>query len=434
MSMTRRSFLAAAGLAAAPMIIPRSAFGANERIQVGFIGVGRRAQDLVREVGKLADMEGVAAADLNPARLAKFKDKGWKVYAEYRELLADPSIDAVVVATPDHWHALPSIDACNAGKDVYVEKPMTLTIREGRLMVEAARKNKRIVQVGSQQRSTMPNILSCKFIREGKLGAIKEVHSSNYPSPWECDLPEEPVPDGLNWDAWCGQTTPRPYHKDLYLPRAEGRLDAKGRPLGWISYRPYSGGEMTGWGAHGLDQIQWALGMDNSGPVEVWADMDAPESERFGFSIAKEGAWANAGAITAPVHMRYANGVMLHIDGRGNAGGGRFVGERGEISTARGEFKTNPPELALEITGGRENKPDSSENHMANWRDCIRSRELSAADVEIGHRSCTVCHLGNIARWIGKPLKWDPVAEKFDSEEANALVSREGRKPYQFPA
>ncbi len=405
--MGRRAFLRGALAASVfPLILPRRVFGANDRVQVGFIGVGRRCQDLL----KLSKgMEGVAAADVYQPRLKKFSDKGWKVFTDYRELLADPGIDAVVVATPDHWHAQPSIDACRAGKDVYVEKPMTLTIREGRLMSDAAREHRRIVMTGSQQRSMEPNRVACALIREGKLGAVREVHAANYPSPWDCDLPEQPLPGGLDWDRWSGQAPVLPYHEDLFLPRADGRKDAQGRPLGWISFQPFSGGEMTGWGAHGLDQIQWALGMDASGPVEVWAD---------------------GKGLTDPVHMRYANGVVVHLDGKGREGGGKFICEGGTLELDRGIFRTDPPELGKQLAGDVAGKANGREDHLGHWEACIRSRELPVTDVETGHRSTTVCHLGNIARWVGRPLKWDPVAERFDDEEANKHVDRPQRAPY----
>ncbi len=410
-TLNRRAFLRGMGaLALAPVIVPSSAFGANDRIAVGYIGVGRRAQDLLRLP---KDMAGVAAADIYAKRLEKFKAQGWKVFADYRELLADPSIDAVVVATPDHWHILPSIHACGAGKDVYVEKPLSLTVREGRLLSDAARKNNRIVQVGSQQRSIPVNRAACALVRDGALGALKEVHAANYPSPWDCDLPEQPVPEGLNWDVWFGQTQPRPYHEDLFLPRANGRKDAQGRPLGWISFKPWSGGEMTGWGAHGLDQIQWALGMDASGPVEVWAD---------------------GTELTSPVHMRYASGLVVHLDGKGDPGGAKFVGEKGSLDVMRANFATDNPEVEKALKAEMRPKFNDTLAHIENWRDCIRSRQLPAADIEIGHRSCTVCHLGNIARWTGRPLKWDPAAERFvDDAEADRLLRRDQRAPWGIP-
>ena len=263
---SRRSFLGKtiATAVVVPYMIPSGILaaegrpGPNDRIGVGYIGAGRRSGQL-RDIS--ADAQIVAMADVNMRRArgnaAKYNATA---YQDYRRMLQSKDVDAVVVASPDHWHALHSIHAMQAGKDVYVEKPMTLTIREGRLMVRAARKYKRIVQCGSQQRSMAENHFACEFVRNGGLGKINKVIGHNYPSPWECDLPGEPVPKDLDWNQWCGPTEPVPYSIDLYSPR---------RNPGWISFRPYSGGEMTGWGAHGLDQLQWALGMDESGPVEL---------------------------------------------------------------------------------------------------------------------------------------------------------------------
>lgn len=279
-------------------------------------------------------------------------------------------------------------------------------------MVAAARKHERIVQVGSQQRSMGACRFGCELVRNGRLGEITVVHAANYPSPWECELPAQPVPEGLDWDVWCGPTEPRPYHIDLYLPRAQGRADAQGRRLGWISFRPYSGGEMTGWGAHGLDIIQWALGAEDSGPVEVW-----PEGE----------------GLTCPVTMRYASGVLLKLDGKGPEGGGLFEGTEGTLLIDRGKYEATPPVLAEELPASAI-RLYKSEDHLKNWIDCIRSRELPVADVAIGHRSTNVCHLGNIARWIGRGLRWDPAKEQFiGDDEANALLERSMRASFALP-
>ncbi|MCC6142561.1 MAG: Gfo/Idh/MocA family oxidoreductase, partial [Candidatus Hydrogenedentes bacterium] len=416
--LTRRSFLkhavAAGAAAGAPMILRPGVLaaaetpGANDRINIAYIGTGRRMRQLMN-IPKEGEI--VAFADVNKNRLSDMQRirKAAKVYQDYREMLQDPAIDAVIIATPDHWHALNAIHAMEAGKDVYVEKPMTLTIREGRAMVDAARKHGRICQVGSQQRSMKECRFGCELVRNGRAGAIKRVHGANYPSPWECDLPAQETPEGLDWDMWFGQTEPRAYHEDLYLPRANGKKDAQGRPLGWISFRPWSGGEMTGWGAHGLDIIQWGLGTDLSGPSEVW-----PEEP----------------GLTGQVRFRYADGVEVWLDGNGPEGGGRFVGADGEILVDRAKFVVSDGISKEEIPAAGTHLP-VSDDHMGNWFQCIRSRELPIADVEIGHRSTTMCHLGNIARWAGRPLRWDPQAEQFvDDAEANQYLARSMRAPY----
>lgn len=428
-SSTRRAFLqhsavAATGAVVAPYFVPASALaapgrpGANDRINVGYIGAGRRA---LQVMDLPPEARIVAAADVQLSRAEAVAQRyGGVAYQDYRDLLDNKDVDAVVVATPDHWHALPSIHACQAGKDVYCEKPLTLTIREGRQMVDAARKNNRVLQTGSQQRSMVANRVACQWVREGQLGKVIEVIGSNYPSPWHCDFPAQDVPNGLDWDTWCGQTTARPFHNDIFISRSNP---------GWISFRDYSGGEMTGWGAHGLDQVQWALGMDESGPVEIWTEgvefnpptYTKPESRARG---EKPGTYPQ-------VVFRYANGVTLRL-ADGPPGGAKFVCERATITIDRGNFKLDSPELERELRKAADLTPEPANEHLQNWVACIKSRETPVADVEIGHRSATVCHLGNIARETGRKLHWDPQAERFSNDDlANKLVSREQRAPYQ---
>jgi predicted dehydrogenase len=453
--ISRREFLSTtarigAGAVTAPLILSGYASGApgpNDRINVAYIGVGRRGNQLM---GLPKDGQIVAYADVNVSRLQEMleKNEDARIFQDYREMLQEPDIDAVVIATPDHWHALHSIHACEAAKDVYVEKPMTLTIREGRAMVDAARKHGRIVQCGSQQRSMEKCRFGCELIRNGRIGTVHTIHGANYPSPWACDLPEEDPPAHIDWDMWCGQTEPRGYHPDLYFPRGDGRKYPDGRPYGWISYTPYSGGEMTGWGAHGLDIIQWAMGTDSTGPVEIWADLDGDSGpvSVFGKQIDNFGDWPEAKMLTSPVSMRYADGALLHLDGGGPDGGAIFEGDSGKILVDRDKYdaKPNIDEVKLkesvigELPGEFSDSGGyvhlyRSEDHLQNWFDCIRSRNLPIADVEIGHRSATMCHLGNIARWTGRKLRWDPENERFvDDDSANGYLERPMRAPWQI--
>lgn len=436
-SFNRRALLkgAATSVAAAlagPLVVPSSVLGAegrtapNDLVRVGYIGVGRRSRQLM---GLPEDAEITAYADVNRSRLEemKAKDPSASTYLDYREMLASDKVDAVVIATPDHWHTLPAVDACNAGKDVYIEKPLTLTVREGRAIVDAVKKNNRVLQAGSQQRSGPACQRGCRELMEGCIGKIHTVHGANYPSPWECDLGEEPIPDGLNWDVWCGQTEPRPYHRDLYLPRAEGRTYPDGRPLGWISYRPYSGGEMTGWGAHGLDIVQWALGTSETGPVEVWPEDVSAESVIYFGKTSKPTPGMEP--LIRPVTMRYASGAVLKLDGKGPGGGAVFEGADGSAMVDRGKYELKRGDKRDTIS----DPPGESDTktHLKNWIDCIRSREQPVAHAEIAHRSATVCHLGNIARWTGRKLTWDPAKEEFVNDaEANALLGRPMRAPW----
>ncbi|NUQ65364.1 MAG: Gfo/Idh/MocA family oxidoreductase, partial [Pirellulales bacterium] len=393
--VTRRQFLrrtTTAGAAVAlPYFVPSGVLaaegkpGANDKIGIAGIGIGRQGTGVLQNAISFPECRFIGIADVHLPRAVQMCQKlAGQPYQDYRKLLERKDVDAIVTATPDHWRALVCIHACQAGKDIYAEKALSLTIREGRLMVEAARKYGRVFQVGSQQRSQAVNRLSCEYLRAGKLGRIHEVVGCNYPSPWECALPEQPVPEGLDWDMWCGPAPLVPFHQDLYAPRANP---------GWLSFRPYSGGEMTGWGAHGLDQIQWALGMDDSGPVEVWTE--GPKFNPPTYTQPESRARGDTACKAPMIFYRYANGVVVKLD-NGSGGGGIFYGEKGKMDLSRGKVNTNPPEIAAEIN---EQAKGGDRNHVRNWIDCIKTREKPIADVEIGHRSTTVCHLGNIARW-----------------------------------
>jgi len=432
-SILRRQFLregtlAAAGAVALPYLIPSGVLarddqpGANDRIGVAGIGVGRQGTTNL-EIFRRRGGRIVAVADASIQRAQEVGALfGAAATQDYRRVLERNDVEAVITATPDHWRSLVSIHACQAGKDVYAEKPMTLTIAEGRKMVDAARRYNCVFQVGSQQRSMAANRHGCELVRNGKLGKIKNVLAHNYPSPWNGALPAQPVPDGLDWNLWCGPTEPMPFHMDLFTPRANP---------GWISFRPYSGGEMTGWGSHGLDQIQWALDMDETGPVEIWTDgaeFDPP-------TYHEPGPCARGDKVCSvpQVSFRYANGIVVEL-GRGNQGGGIFVGTDAKIEIFRGRVTSNPPELARESLEGAPIRLYKSNHHMQNWLDCIKTRQKPVADVETGHRSATVCHLCNIARWLNRRLRWDPDNERFpDDPEANTYLDRPRRKGYELP-
>jgi predicted dehydrogenase len=430
-SPNRRDFLrtgvAVAGACfALPTWIPRTALaaagqpGANDRIGIGCIGVGRRSQQLMPKVPQAGRF--VAVADIWLTQAQKIAAKyDCLALQDYRRLLERKDVDAVMIATPDHWHALCAIHACQAMKDAYVEKPLALTIIEGRKIVEAARKYKRIVQCGSQQRTMGPNIHGCAMIREGVIGKVHTVVAFNYPSPWEVRFPAQTIPEGLDWDVWCGQAEVLPFNNDIYPCRANP---------GWASLRPFAGGEMCGWGAHGLDQVQWALGMDSSGPVEVWTEGEkfAPPTFTEPHAV-KEG---DAKTSRPKVLFRYANGTVVKLDD-GPRGGAIFIGEKGKITIDRNSCKVSPAELDTAPKRSKTKTPDT-ETQIQNWFDCMISRDLPSADVEIGHRTATVCHLGNIARWANRKLTWDPAHETFPGdEEVRQYLGRPQRKPYQMP-
>ncbi len=422
----RRTAALVAGAAAVPntlrsgVLAASHAPAANDRVGIGYIGVGRRAQQLM-DLPQEARI--VAVADVHRDRADRVAAaKGCRAYYDYRALLDSNDVDAVVIATPDHWHALPSVHACQARKDVYCEKPLSLTVREGRVMVDAARKYGCVVQTGSQQRSMPANDVACRMVRQGHLGRVHTIIGHNYPSPWECGLPAEAVPRAMDWDTWCGPTPLRPFHHDIYTPRANP---------GWISFRPYSGGEMTGWGSHGLDQVQCAMDTDASGPVEVWTAGDAFEPPVYEKPESRARGDVRCGRPS--VSFRYGSGAVLHL-ADGPAGGAIFIGENGKITVDRGRFAADPPELADTLHQQDRGDADPTRTHLQNWIDCIKTRQRPVADIEIGHRSATLCHLGNIARWVGRPLRWNPSHEAFaEDAQANALLERAHREPYGLP-
>ena len=441
-TISRRRFLSRTSTAAlagavVPTILPSGILGApgqpgaNDRIAIGFIGIGRQASSLLGSAVRLkvAQIAGFADVNLPRAQQNAAKHNAFACQ-DYRKLLERKDIDAIVTATPEHWRIMIVLHALQAGKDMYVEKPMTLTIREGRLMVQAARKYKRILQVGSQQRSEPIDIAACEFVRSGGLGKLSKVECANYPSPWEYKLPEEPTPEGLDWNMWCGPAPLVPFTRSLYVPREVGR---PGTPQfaapGWLSFRAHSGGEVTGWGAHGFDMIQYALGMDESGPVEIW-----PEGGKFAPPLYEkpEGKKRGDGIASEPrVFFKYANGLVVEPTQK-DFSGGTFHGEKGWLKIMRGRVESEPEDIAEKLMRER---PKVDGDHIAHWLRCIKSRQKPNSDVEIGHRSATVCHLVNITRWTSRKLKWDPVQEQFIGDTAaNQYLDRERRKGFEVPA
>lgn len=422
---TRRQFLKSSAVAAvaAPTILPSSVWAAetkpNERITLGFIGMGTQNRGLLGGFLGSKETQVVAVCDVDTTRREHAKKtveeryakqaasgsfKGCDAYRDFRELVARKDLDGVVIATPDHWHAIQVIAAADAGKDIYCEKPLSLTIREAREMVKAVRRNQRILQTGSMQRSSQEFRKACELVRNGRIGKVKTVIVGvGAPSKW-CDLPEESMEPGLDWDAWLGPAPLRPYNSVL-SPRGVHTHFPN-----WRNYREYSGGMMTDWGAHHFDIAQWGLGMDDSGPVEI---------------IPPENPNAKTG-----VRFLYANGVeMIHDSSRGGA---TFIGTDGKIFVDRGKFQAEPESIGQEPLGEVAIRLYASNNHLQDWLNCVRSRKLPICDVEIGCRSVTVCHLGNLAYWNHRRLKWDPMQERFiGDEEANSWLDRERRKPWK---
>lgn len=395
---------------AAPYVVRREALGANDRIRVGVIGTGNRTGLLIDQLPPEADLVAVADCFRPRAEEAAAKRKAkWRIYGSHYELLEQKDIDGVIIGTKEFQRVSLIIDACKAGKDVYAEKPLTLYISEGRALVRAVEKYKRVLQVGSQQRSMAMNQVACEFVRKGGLGDLLFVQGVNYTSP-RLVVPkysEDPVPAGLNWSLWLNQLAMRPYSAALHKS-----------PIG----REFVGGEMTNWGAHGLDQIQCALGMDETGPVELWPQPEGPKDS---------------------VAFRYANGVTVRLEmppGNDLVGGAIFVGSKGVLRLVRNGFRTDPPDLIKNLPPTEEvekwNRAQwQAQYHMQEWLDCMRTRKKPSANVEVGHRSTTVCHLANLTRQLGRKLEWDPKAERFKNDaEANTYLTRVRRKEFELPS
>ncbi|HWE38716.1 MAG TPA: Gfo/Idh/MocA family oxidoreductase [Isosphaeraceae bacterium] len=428
--LTRRGFLGRSAAAlAVPTIVPASALGRagrlapSERISLGFIGVGKMNGGHLRHFLGRDEVQVVAVCDVDTKRrehakglveekYGKAKDKGGDFKGcgasnDFRELLARKDIDAVVIATPDHWHAIPVIEACKAKKDIYCEKPLSLTIREAKAMIDAVRKHDVVFQTGSQQRSEFDGKFrkACEYVRSGRIGKVQVVHVGVGGPSHPCDLPGEPLEPGLDWDRWLGPAPDRPYNSVLSPRGVHNHFP------NWRSYREYSGGGMTDFGAHHFDIAQWGLDMDKSGPVEVIP----PDDER-----------AEIG-----VKYRYANGVeMIH----GGPSGITFVGTHGLIAVDRDRLESVPASILKEPLHDGDVHLFQSPGHHQNWVDCIRSRKLPICDVEIGARSVTVCHLGNLVYWHRRRLRWDPQAWQFVGDsEANTWLDRDRRDPWQLP-
>jgi predicted dehydrogenase len=416
--ITRRELLRRTGRGAAlgalglPLLRGSArAVAPSETIGLGIVGTGDlgRNHHLRIALGR-PELRVVALCDVDRGHLEAARElEGGKaaVYTDFRDLLDNRDVDAVLVATPDHWHALVTIAACQAGKDVYCEKPLSLTVAEGRAMVAAARRYGRIVQTGSQQRSDERFRWACELVRNGRIGELRHVVTVLGDGPvvdWE--EPRDPPAD-LDWDLWLG-----PAPRERYSP---GRCHYTFR---W--FYDYSGGKPTDWGAHHNDIAQWAIGSELSGPVEVEGRAVFPA----------------AGISDTPVRFdarfRYASGVTLECTSDGE-NGVTFQGSEGRIFVSRSTIEADPPEVLDTPPGAGPLRLRESRDHHQDWIDCIKSRELPICDVAIGHRSATVCHLANLAFRLGRKLRWDPENERFvGDEEANRLLSRPMRPPWSL--
>lgn len=439
---TRRSFLQAAGTSAlcmgvgsvAPVLIPQSVIGKNppsDKVVIGHIGLGWRGNELMRANIRNPNIQIAALCDLDFNFLykrLKFLDdlagadrqyilaEGWDTlpapspagcadpYTDYRYVLERKDIDAVVIAVPDHWHAKAFIDALDAGKDVYGEKPLTLTINQGRKVVRKVKETGRVFQTGMQQRCDPLFRTASEYAMNGRLGTLKRIRILIRGTEVVEPLPDAPVSPGLDWDRWLGPAPCVPYN-----PRR-----------GHVTFRwfwDYSGGQITDLGTHHADIAQMALGMNYSGPRHI-----------EGFAQTKPGAYE---AYTDyDIRLTYDNGVVLSFESKPDFDM-IFEGDKGEIFVNRGVIRSTPESILKEPLTSSDKRLPVKEDHAQNWIDCIKTRENPIADVEIGHRSATVCHLANIFGFIQRKLEWDPERELFVNDaEANQYLERPEREPY----
>jgi len=427
MSENRRSFVKKMAMLSGVAIVPRFVIGGrgyvapSDLISFGFIGNGRQANGLRNSFLKTGLVQITAASEVYPDKSRFWLDgvnkfyaekseqqtyNGVKTYGDFRELLAQKDVDAVVIATPDHWHGVHAVKAAESGKDIYCEKPLSLTIREGRAMVEATRKNKRVFQTGSMQRSWPEFRQTAELVRNGYIGDITAVKVSVGGPPVPYDLPAQPMPEGLNWDMWLGPNAFANFNSDIAPP-----LTAEFWPK-WRNYREFGGGGMTDWGAHMFDIVQWALDKDDSGPVEI----TPPNGNDVKF-----------------LTYRYDNGITMTHEDFGVTNAIRFIGTKGQIDVQRRKLETSDPLLKDKVIGDHEKKVYFSDNHYMDFLNAIKTRKNPICDVEIGHRTATVCTLGNIAYELKRPLRWDPRKEKFRKDpEATAKLSRVLKKEWEI--
>ncbi|MFV0605548.1 MAG: Gfo/Idh/MocA family protein [Niabella sp.] len=436
-----------------PTIVPSSVFGKNapsNKINIAQIGCGRiaRTHDLP-EIFKYDAARVIAACDVDTYRLQQgklFIENNYnkktgslnyidvKMYGDYRELLHNKDIDAVIISTPDHWHAQPAMEAALAGKHIYLQKPTSLTIEEGRSMSDIVQKSGVVFQLGSQQRSVKPwpqFKRTCELVRNGRIGKLKEVHIGLPADPSGGNTAEMQIPSTLNYDSWLGSTPYVYYTQD----RVHHPTDINSRP-GWLRLEQFGAGMITGWGVHHIDIAHWGMNTELTGPVEVSGSAEFPTS----------GLWNVHGDYE--VVAKYANGVTMFINSK-NPNGVKFVGTDGWIFVSRGNVgvtasdptagngeqnkafnASNPKILTSQIKPNEIHLYESEEQH-GNWLDCIQLKKPTISPAEIAHRSCSACLVAFSAMKMGTTLYWDPAKEKFKNNiEANKLLSRPQRHPY----
>lgn len=422
-SISRRKFIRNTALTAGLIsIVPRHVLGRgftapNDKINLGYIGLGKQGGILANKFLSNTQAQIVAGTDVWIPKQEWFKGlvegyyaekrnvsgyKGVTTYLNYEELLNQKGLDAVVISTPDHWHAKQAIDSMKLGKDVYCEKPMTNTIKDGRDMVDALQKYDSVLQIGSMQRSWAKFKKAHEIVSSGKLGEIKKV-LVNVGDPYRSyDLPAEPTPEGIDWNLWCGPAPLLTYHHTIAPEAVKSYPD-------WREFKEIGGGRLADWGTHMFDIAQWCLGMDNTGPVSFIPPKD-PNAVRG-------------------LQMFYENGVELVHEDFGRSWAVRFIGSEGTLDVSRSFIETTPKNILMPNGGDPKGLFNDQGNHYQNWLDAIKSRKQPICDVETGHRSASICHIANIAYELNRPLQWNPHKEKFIGDsEANKMRKRKKRK------
>ena len=455
-SLSRRTFVKTAlvGTAAAsldlsgfPSIVPSSVFGASapsNRVNIGAIGNGRisRGHDLPG-VLRYDEAKVIAVCDLDSKRaedarvlVNNFYAKktntaydGVKTYTDYRELLQNKDIDGVLISTPDHWHSIIGIDAAEAGKDAYMQKPASLTIAEGRALSNTVHRTGRIFQIGSQQRSSTQFRYAAELVRNGRIGQLKTVYVGLPADPAGDDEPEMPIPKNLNYEMWLGSTPYKYYTEKRVHPQND-----YSRP-GWLRCEQFGAGMITGWGSHHVDCAHWGMDTEYTGPIEVWGTAEFP----------KKGLWDVHG--TFRTEALYANGVKMVISTE-LPNGIKFEGTTGWIFVSRGNeqvtasdpvaklkdpqaLAASDPKIITSVIGPQEIHLYESKEHHWNWLECVRTRNVPIAPIEIAHRSCSTCLIHQITMKLKRKVYWDPQRERFkNDDQANAMISRSQRWPY----
>lgn len=443
--MKRRDFVKnavlASGIIAIPTVIKASALGkngfvaANDRIVMGGIGLGSMGRGDMNNFLRDPNVEYVAICDVDTRQCNKALDeiakakgnKDVRCYGDYREILEKEKLDAVHIALPDHWHALPSIAAANKGLDIYGQKPLARSIKESRAIVNAVEKNNIIWQTGSQQRSGRQFHRACELVRNGVLGEIERVEVGLPDGGHKAGMPDPvPVPEELDWEMWLGPAPKVPYRGIVHWD--------------WRWQMAYSGGQLTDWAGHHIDIAQWGLGMERSGPISVEGEGESRKNDIYDVPYAYD------------IEYEYANGIEMRVansrkffkrkgkgwDGREKDNkfgmGAVWYGDEGWIQVNRSGLYASDPKLLKPKFGDDDIRLYASRNHYQNFIECVKSRKETVAPAEIGHRSISVALIGEISMIVDKKLKWDPKTERFsNSEEANKLLYRNYRNPWKFP-